>query len=189
MRVSCPRFLHGRNLTHAGGEIWAAPAAPSRLGQNPATDGRANSLARLIAPDGSGERSWAHWWFTLLATDVNNQSPTGAHSCAPLPAGTNQGTIESVACDAGGDGLRLSETDGLLRIGADVCVSLGASPSLTLSKDSTKCASEFGHLLPTSLHALEQWSARAHAITHELVRCCLSLFAQSSPKPLMGRSN
>ena len=70
---------------HTTMEVWAAPAVPARRSEggyarvdtkglaNAATDRRANSLARLANINGSSSAD-DRWWYTLLATDVDDES-------------------------------------------------------------------------------------------------------------------
>ena len=64
--------------------VWAAATLPAAYGGDPATDRRANSLARLIALGGGSAKSDgsddepAMWWYNLLATDTTSSPATGA---------------------------------------------------------------------------------------------------------------
>ena len=78
-----------------------------------------------------------------MATDVSPKvSPPGqGGSCAPLPA-SGEGTLGLIACDTGGDGLRLSKADGSLRTSTDVCVTatLRLAQAPPAGSSSSKCA-------------------------------------------------
>ena len=85
--------------------IWAAPALPSRFvtgnggqhGNDPASDARANSLAKLGADDSSVQGVDDKWWYTLLATDVTNTSPKPHSLCNKL----SESAVDSSTCPCG----------------------------------------------------------------------------------------
>eukprot|EP00947_MAST-08B_sp_MAST-8B-sp1_P003239 g3239.t1 len=80
--------------------VWAAATLPAAYGGDPATDRRANSLARLIALGGGSAKSEgsddepAMWWYNLLATDTTSSPATAS--------GVAEATTTDLARAAGG---------------------------------------------------------------------------------------
>eukprot|EP01052_Picozoa_sp_SAG31_P014850 SAG31_NODE_936_length_10870_cov_5.136966_9_plen_606_part_00 len=117
--TALPLDIESSGQLDSQAHVWAAPSVPARPGANPRTDKRANSFARLLATDGTAERPGMHWWYTLLATDINSKPKEPV--CAAPPVG-KAGIVGVFDCSESSEGIRL-HPDGSLRASNDACVS------------------------------------------------------------------